>query len=281
MQQLISFFYRNKNFLFFIALEGLAIFFTIQSHSFHKSKFVNSANFVTGNIYQKLNNIKEFIHLKEENRILSEENVYLKNLLEKTEIDEVISDSLRTQTLSISGKQYRQNYHYFTAQVINNDYNKSNNYLTINAGSLAGIGPDMGVVNNKGIVGITKNVSDNFATVLSVLNVNARINVKLKKSQHFGTLNWNARDYTQVQLLDLPIQANIKKGDTVVTGGRSVIFPMGIPVGTVSDFKIENNNYSIVNIFLFNDMTALGYVEIIRNFDKEEILSLEEKSANE
>lgn len=281
MQQLISFFYRNKNFLFFIALEGLAIFFTIQSHSFHKSKFVNSANFVTGNIYQKLNNLKEFIHLKDENRILSEENVYLKNLLEKTEIDEITNDSLRTQTLSISGKQYRQKYHYFSAQVINNEYNKSNNYLTINEGSIAGIGPDMGVINNKGIVGITKNVSDNFATVLSVLNVNARINVKLKNSQHFGTLNWNAKDYTQVQLLDLPIQANIKKGDTVVTGGRSVIFPIGIPVGVVSDFKMENNNYSLVNISLFNDMTALGYVEIIRNFDKEEILSLEEKSANE
>ena len=83
MQQLISFFYRNKNFLFFIFLEGLAFFFTVQSHSFHSSKFVNTANAVTGGIYKKVNSFSEFLHLREENEILAQENVYLKNLLGK------------------------------------------------------------------------------------------------------------------------------------------------------------------------------------------------------
>ena len=50
MQQIISFLYKNKLFILFLLLEVLAVLFTIQSHSFHKSKFVNSANFISGGI---------------------------------------------------------------------------------------------------------------------------------------------------------------------------------------------------------------------------------------
>jgi len=81
--------------------------------------------------------------------------------------------------------------------------------------------------------------------------------------------------------LDLPIQANIKIGDTIVTGGKSLIFPEGIPVGTILDFERVNSIYTRVDLNLFNDMSSVGYVEIIRNFDKEEIQRLEEQSANE
>ncbi|MFD1315465.1 rod shape-determining protein MreC [Namhaeicola litoreus] len=277
MQQLISFFYRNKNFLFFVFLEGLAIFFTIQSHSFHTSKFVNSANAITGGIYKKVNSFREFLHLREENEILAQENVYLRNQIGKSIAENLDTESLKKDSLAYG----RQKYFYYSAEVINNEFNKSNNYITISSGSKKGIAPDMGVINNKGIVGITKSVSENYATILSVLNVNAKINVKIKRTDHFGTLSWNTKDYTKVQLQDLPIQAKIRVGDTVVTGGKSVIFPKGIPVGVISDFVVESNNYSLVNISLFNDMTSLGYVEVIKNFDKEEILNLEERSLNE
>ena len=101
------------------------------------------------------------------------------------------------------------------------------------------------------------------------------------KSDHYGSLSWNNKDYNTVQLLDLAIQANIKIGDTIVTGGKSTIFPEGIPVGTIKDFKTKNNNYDFINISLFNDMSSIGFVEIILNLDKEEIKELEEKSSNE
>ena len=44
----------------------MSLFFTIQSHSYHKSKFINSANYVTGGIYKKTNGIKQYFNLKEE-----------------------------------------------------------------------------------------------------------------------------------------------------------------------------------------------------------------------
>jgi rod shape-determining protein MreC len=276
MQQIISFLYKNKLFMLFLLLEVFAIIFTIQSHSFHKSKFVNSANFLSGGVYNKINNFKEFLLLKKENERLNEENVYLKNLLNLEEKDIIQHDITVTDTLN-----YKQKYKYTGAKVINNNFRKNNNYLTINRGSNQGLESDLGVINSKGIVGITKSVSGNYATVLSILNVNSRINAKLLNSDHYGSLSWDNNDYNVVQLLDLPIQAAIYKGDTVVTGGKSTIFPEGIPIGTIKEFKTLNNNYEYIDILLFNDMSSIGYVQVIKNFDKMEIINLEEKSTNE
>jgi rod shape-determining protein MreC len=68
--------------------------------------------------------------------------------------------------------------------------------------------------------------------VISILNVRSRINAKIKKSNHFGSLVWNARSTGFVQLIDVPRLAAIRKGDTIVTGGQSVIFPENINIGT-------------------------------------------------
>lgn len=276
MQQILSFFIKNKLFLLFLSLEFIAIFFTIQSHSYHKSKFVNSSNFITGGIYNKINNFKEFILLKSENKRLAEENVHLKNLLDlqkksNSKIDSTIIDKIN----------FYQKFNYVSAKVINNEYRKNNNYLTVNKGSSHGIASDLGVINSKGIIGIIRSVSNKYATVLSVLNVNYQINVKLLNSDHFGSLSWDNKDYKTVQLLYLPIQASIKTGDTVLTGGKSTIFPEGIPVGTIKDFKTKNNNYEYINVTLFNDMSAISFVEIIENLDKLEIINLEENTSIE
>ena len=276
MQQIISFLYKNKLFILFLLLEVLAVIFTIQSHSFHKSKFVNSANFLSGGIYSKINNFKEFLYLKKENERLNEENVYLKNLLNIQENDIVQHDLTVIDTL-----KYNQKYNYTAAKVINNNFRKNNNYLTINKGADQGLESDLGVINSKGIIGITKSVSGNYATVLSILNVNSRINAKLLNSDHYGSLSWDNNDYNVVQLLDLPIQADIYRGDTIVTGGKSSIFPEGIPIGIIRDFKTINNNYDYINILLFNDMSSIGNIQVIKNFDKIEIETLEEKSTNE
>jgi len=276
MQQIISFIIKYKYFLFFLLLEILALTFTIQSHSFHKSKFVNSANVFTGGIYKKINNFKEYTNLRNHNNQLLDENVRLKNRLSKQFLD-----SSSNSITVIDSVKYLQKYSYTPAKIINNQYHKKYNYLTINKGIVDGIKPDQGVINSSGIIGITNTTSNNYATVLSILNENSNINVKLLNGLHYGTLIWNGKDYNILQLDDLPIQANIKKGDTIITGGKSTIFPEGIPVGSIIDIFRENNSYKSINIKLFNDMSAIGPVNIITNFDKEEINKLEENLNNE
>jgi rod shape-determining protein MreC len=274
MHQIISFFVRYKYFILFIVLELIAFSLTIQSHSYHRSKFINSSNYVTGFFYNQFNVFDKRTTLKKYSKELAEENTRLKNFLVLKN-----GNKISEQFNKIDSLIYHQNYTYINAIIIDNEFNKSVNVLTLNKGKKDSVVNDLGVINSKGIVGIVSNSSTKYATVMSILNENSKINSRLKKNNHFGTLVWNAKDYKTIQFEDLPRQANIKIGDTVITDGKSTIFPEGILIGSIKDFKIINNNYEIVNVTLFNDMSALKHVNIVVNLDKEELEKL--KNTNE
>ncbi len=276
MRQIIYFIKKSRYFLLFIVLEILAFIAIIQNHTFHQSKFVNSANSITGGVYKKVNSINEFFHLKIDNQLLNEENARLKNLLEARENKNVLDIFTVIDTF-----QYFQKYEYSVAKIINNNYTKRNNFLTLDKGTRNGLTPDLGVINSKGIIGVIKNVSSNYATVLSILNTNSKINVRLKNSNYFGTLVWDGKNYNVTQVIDIPRQAVVKAGDTIVSGGKSAIFPEGIAIGVVKDFKYEQNKYQIINILLFNDMSAIGEVQIVKNLHKDEQITLEQRVENE
>ena len=273
MQQIINFIIRNKNFLLFLLLFSISIIFTIQSHSYHKSKFINSANFFTGGVYNSINNISNYFNLRSQNNLLSEENKRLKSIL----YNRAITDSSYTDTLSFSDR-----YKFISANIIKNSYTSSDNILLLNKGKNDSVFEDFGVITTKGILGIVNKTSENFATVISILNKTSNISAKLKKTNHYGSLKWNAINPRMTQLVDIPKIANFKTGDTIVTSGRSSIFPKGIPSGTVSDFKLDNTeNYYEINVLLFNDMTNIEHVYIIENINTPEIKTLLNGNSNE
>ena len=273
MQQIIYFFQKFKYFLFFLFLECIALTLTFNNLNFHKSKFVNSANSVTGIFYSTLSNSMEYLSLKSKNQSLQEENTQLKNDLEKNKL------FFSTDISVIDTVKYHQKYTYTEAKIINNNYSKPHNFLTINRGLNEGIIKEMGVINRRGIIGITENVSNNYTRVQSILNKNSNINARLKgNTAYFGTLKWNSIDYNTVQLHDIPRQAPLKIGDTIETGGKSTIFPEGIPIGTVSKINKRNTSNSKINVTLFNDMSNLENVYVVKNLHKQEIQLLENNS---
>lgn len=272
MQQILFFLIRNKNFLLTLFLFFISFALTIQSHSFHKNKFINSANFFSGRVYSIKSNITSYFNLRDENNLLLEENARLR--IQLGSYSSVASSTRNIDTIVMLSK-----FQYVTAKVINNSYSKSKNTLTINKGTQMDIAIDMGVISSKGLIGIIKNTSANYATVQSILNINSQINTKLKNSNHFGSLVWNTENPNRVQLIDIPRFATFKVGDTIITGGKSTIFPEGILVGTINDYLLnEDKNSYTLNIKLFNDMTSLNHVYIIKNRDAEEINILEKET---
>ena len=273
MQQIIYFFQKFKYFLFFLLLELIALTFIFNNLNFHKSKFVNSANSITGGLYTTLSNSTEYLNLSSENKILSEENTRLKNLLENN-----ISVNTMNDSTVVDSVKYQQKYTYTNAKIISNNYSKPFNFLTINKGKNQKIDKEMAVINSKGIIGITENVSNNYTRVQSILNKNSSINARIKGNFFYGTLKWDGVDYNVVQLLDIPRQAPIKIGDTIETGGKSTIFPEGILIGTILKINPGNTADNKVDVLLFNNMSNLGYIYVVKNLDKEEIQSLENSS---
>ncbi|WP_281637145.1 rod shape-determining protein MreC [Flavobacterium marginilacus] len=269
MQQIFSFIIKNSNRILFLLLLGISLSLTIQSHSFHRSKVISSANFLSGGVYERINSVEEYLNLREQNDELARENANLKSLLFKTK------DSAEIPNLdSLKGVLPKD---IVVCKVIRNSYNVYENFLTLNAGAKSGVRPDMGVINSLGIVGIIDDVSANYSTVISILNTKSQINAKIKNSDHFGTLNWDGKNAGFVQLIDVPRLATIKRGDTIVTGGQSVIFPENIGIGTIDKIYIpdDKTHYYRINVKLFNDMTSLGHVYIIKSGNSEEIRNLE------
>lgn len=271
MQQLIYFFQKFKYFLFFLLLECIALALIFNNLDFHKSKFINSANSVTGGLYNQISGISDYFNLKSENKRLSEENTRLKNLLEKSKLQ----NATITKDIHVLDTIFSQKYSYTSAKIINNNYKNQFNFLTLNKGVKDAILKEMAVFNSKGIIGITENTSPNYTRVQSVLNRDSKINARLKNSNFYGTLSWDGKDYKTVQLYDIPRQAPLKIGDTIVTDGKSAIFPEGILIGSISKINKGNSADNKVDVTLFNDMSNLGYVYVVKNFDKLELKTLE------
>lgn len=268
MQQIFNFVIRNKTFLLFLLLFNIALALTIQSHSYHRSKFINSANGLTGGVYSTVNSVEQYFNLKIENDILTEENKLLREQLLNTN---TVNDSS-----FIDSTYSKAKYRITIADVYKNSYSLTNNYLTLNKGKNNSIKRDFGVITSKGIIGIIDNTSKNYSTVLSILNKKSRINAKIKATNHIGSLTWNGESPIYVQLEDVSQFAPVKIGDTIQTGGESSIFPKGIGIGAIASFEedISGDTYTI-QVKLFNDMTNIGTVYILENLNRTEIRSLE------
>lgn len=271
MQQIINFIVRHKITLFYVLLMTIALGLTIQSHSYHKSAFFNSANQLSGSIYSTSSNISSYFDLREENKSLLEENELLRKQLlngQGAEFPNLDTDSL--------------NYTVIAGKVIKNSYASPRNYITINKGEKQGMAQDMGVITDKGILGILENTSSNYSVVQSILNTKSNINAKIKNTNYFGSLVWNANDYNVVQLVDIPRLVSLTVGDTIVTGAMSSIFPENIPIGTIRQYDLNTSkNFYTIDVQLFNDMANIKNIYVINNINRTEIQQLESQTSNE
>ena len=263
MQQLFNFFIKNKTFVLFLLLFSYALSLTIQSHDYQRSKFLNSSNQITGSIYATFHSITQYFNLKKENQILLEENSRLRMTVFNQKKTAAVDTLL----------EYK--YELQPSLIYKNSYSLPNNYLTLNKGQNDQIEEDYGVITSKGIVGVIDGTSKNYSRVLSILNTNSRINVKLKKTNYFGTLSWDGESPEITQLKDIQELVKLSVGDTIVTSGYSSTFPPDIPVGSIESFRLnDTKDLYIIDVKLFNNMRTLEHVYIIKNNDINELKAL-------
>jgi rod shape-determining protein MreC len=211
-----------------------------------------------------VNYVNEYIKLKATNKNLANENARLRSLLP----DAYYESGILKNTVSDTIKH--QQYSFIVSKVINNSMTRRNNYLTLDKGSLQGIKPEMGVITSQGVVGIVKNVSTHYSTVMSMLHKDIRISARFKNNNYFGSLAWEGTDPTLAVLKDIAKHVSFKAGDTVVTTTYSAVFPENILIGTVASFDIKpGENFYNIQIKLSTNFSNLTYVYIVNNVLKE------------
>ena len=282
MQKIIDFIIRKKDFVVYFILLSLSLVLIFNTNFYHKSKFIVFLNGIANDSKEKLNKLNGYFNLKKVNSNLVQENLFLKNKLESVSKNND-SDSIHNVT-----------FYYQNAKVISNNLSYLKNYLVIDKGIKNGLSKEMGVISSDGIVGIINHSSSNYSSVMSVLNIETKINAKIKRSSYFGTLEWDGSSSEHLLLNDIPETADVKIGDSIITGGMSLIFPEGINIGTVSGLINQNKlfddtqktisenqkkkyldlsfreNYLNIEVKLHTNMGSLNNVYVIESLNKVE-----------
>lgn len=117
------------------------------------------------------------------------------------------------------------------------------NTVTIDKGSADGIQERSAVLSleqgQDGLAGVVVEVAENTSKVLLVRDEEFSAAVTLQNGQEEGLLVGGGSGAARVKYI--PLQAEVAKGDKVVTSVNSSIFPAGILVGTVSAVRDDGS----------------------------------------
>ena len=276
MHNLIYLFVRFRGLITFGVLEVLCMYLVVNFNKKQNAIFINSSNTISGVLYERADQIAEFWNMSAVSDSLAEENARLKAELRNARfVETILQDSARNEETS-------QRYTFIAADIINNSVNKHSNSITINRGAKHGVKLRAGVFDDRGIVGIVRNVGHRFSSVMSILHKESRITAAIRRNNYFGSLTWNGTNPKKVTLGDIPKHAQLVKGDTIQTSGYSTIFPAGIMIGVIDTFWLEpGSNFYIIDVLLSNDLSKSKYVYIVNDLMREEVKTIEEEEEEE
>jgi len=277
VSELLKFFVKYSSWFLFALYIVAGCVLLFSTNPFQHHVYLSSANIVSSGVYRAANSVTSYFSLRDINEDLQRRNSDLE--LEIYHLKDVIrnyQEQVHADTMTVDSALTR--YHFLIAHVINNSINRSHNYITIEKGRLDGVEPEMGVIDQNGIVGIVNVVGDHTARLISVLNPYLRLSCKVKGEQQVGSLVWDGKNPGEAILEELPKHAKFIKGDTIVTSGYSSVFPEGVPVGTIlSGTRDREDNFYTLRVKLFTDFSTLSTVRVIRDNMKEELTTVEKE----
>lgn len=280
MRKLLDFLVRKRHWFLFLLLEIVSLMLIYRNNAYQRNIIFSSANVVTGHLASASGYVTSYLNLRETNKDLLERNGELEmKLLElQDQIEMIKADSTHFAGFAPDSTEVFP-YDFILADVANNSVSHLSNYITVRKGRKDGVAPDMGVVSERGVIGIVSTVSDHFSVIIPLLNPKFRLSCKVLGSSYFGSLSWDGRSARVAKLDELPRHVEFKKGDTIVTSGYSAVFPAGIIVGTIADFeKQHDDNFYSLKVELATNFESLKTVRIIRNYRQEEQIRIEQEA---
>lgn len=267
MKELLFLILRLRALLLFIFLQIICLILVVRYNNTQREIFISSSNAVSGFFYKQQKNISGFFDLRDENESIAKKNASL--------LQQIYQGT--AQSGFVDGELLDSQYIFRPARVINNNINGQRNTVLLDIGSAQGVDRRMGVVTEKGIVGIVQNVSNHYSNAASILNVETKVSARIKSNGVAGSVQWEVGDHLTVKLNEIPKHyTDFMEGDTVITSGYSIVFPPRHPIGTISNItELSGQNFYDIDVTLFEDLGKLDFVYIVEHRLKDEIKALE------
>ena len=270
MKRLIDLLFRHRFTLLFLFLQALALGTLYSSAHYQRSKWTGWTSEVENSLFSWRSDLRSYFSLKQQNEQLRQENAALRSLMKESHFELFSRDSLQIDTLHNRQFQYR------AARVINNSISMENNTLTLDKGRVHGILPGMGVISDKGIVGVVLSCSAYYSTVLSLLHSRFSTSGHIHSTGYFGRVFWPGGDHRRARIEDVPIESKLSKGDLIYSSAHSSVFPPDQSIGRI--FIVERSeatDFLSGELQLSVDFADLNSVYVVQNLLRPERDSLE------
>jgi rod shape-determining protein MreC len=298
MLRLFSFLYQQRNTILFLFLAAVAFYIVVRFNAQQQYAFGDYMLEVGGKVQQKRQGVQDYFRLGDLNRQLSDENIRLQHSIESLQkqinryegmlaLDSAqffLSDSLATpDTIQIAERKYlpetyltEASFAYIPCHAIRNSVSRNYNYITLDKGRVDGVRPGMGLVSPQGVAGRVIRVSKNFSLALSTLNLTFKLSATALNSRYVGLFEWDGKSTRYGNLNNIPIDAPLQAGDTVVTSGYSTTFPHGFLIGVLEEPTLDaQGGYYEVRVKLSTEFQALGNLYIVSGLHTSALDSLE------
>lgn len=190
-------------------------------------------------IKETINAIPQFFYLKQENEALKEQVAEL--LQYKQYITEFQIENQELRNL-LGFRERSFQYDLEAAEVIARDPSNWFNVISIDKGERHGIQKDMAVVTDKGLAGYVISTTHSTSKVMLITDERSSVSAMIQRTRDNGVVKGSIDPAPSgyLKMVFLPHDANLVKGDIVISSGLGGLIPKGIVIGEVEEANKES-----------------------------------------
>ncbi len=231
----------------------------------------NLVSRTAGRVTSVVDTFRHYRELEEENRSLKEELSRLEIL--HPQLKELRQENYRLREL-LQFKA-KTDYQLLPAEVIARNPNQWFEILTVDKGSTHGVKQGMPVVTSPGLVGSIYTVAPYSSQVMLLTDPRRGVSALVQRSRDpgiVGTVEGLGGNEGHLIMRNLPPEANIQLGDTIISSGLGPLFPKGLVLGYV--LEVGDDEYGLLRYALLEPAANFNRLEelfiVIEWFEEEE-----------
>lgn len=243
----------------FIVMEVAALAMVGASSEIQRSWMGGMAHSVTAFFGGGLESVGRYFHLRAENELLAQQNLFL---LQKV-AGESESQVARTEAWT-----------FLPAEIAKHQFKGNHSYYLLDKGSEDGVSVNFGVITPRGVVGIVDAVTPHYSYVRSFFSVGMTISAREDSTGVTAPMSWDGKGRNGAYLRSIPHHIVIPPGREIRTSPYSGLFPPDIPLGVTGESHFSKDGMQTIAVSLYEDPTRLRHVMIVRQTWREEIEKL-------
>lgn len=244
----------------FILLEVAALALVGASSDIQRSWMGGMVHEMTVFVWGGVENIGRYFHLKTENDLLAEQNLFL---MQRPLGHEA------AQTLS------SEEWTFLSAEIVKHQFKGDHSYYLLDRGSDDGVRANSGVLTPRGVVGVVEAVTPHYSYVRSFFSVGMTVSVREDSTGVTGPMVWDGKGRSGARIRSIPHHIVIPPGREIRTSSYSGLFPPDIPLGVTGESHFSKDGTQTIEVALYEDPTRLRYVMIADRAWREEVEQLE------